>query len=138
MVSSSFREVAPAVGSLSQLSQLTIQIHTTALDVNGYELFFGSESASYAIEGAEAILAIMQNLLRGPEPEVALGCREIRHDFRNKLAVVKGFGDLMKMDLPPSHPAGIVLDRLGERCTAFAALLDRFRPGNALPRLLAS
>jgi hypothetical protein len=138
MYSSSFRDLPSPSGSLSQLSQLTIQIHTAALDLNGYDLFFGSENAAYAVEGAEAMLGILQNLLRGPQPEVVLGCRETRHDFRNKLAVVKGFSDLMRMDLPPSHPAGIVLDRLSERCLTFSALLDRFRPGHGEPQVLAS
>jgi len=74
------------------------------------------------------MMAALQEVLRSSEPETQLGGREIRHDFRNKLAVVKGFSDLMKMDLPESHSALMLLQRLTERCTRFSILLDSFAP----------
>lgn len=113
---------------LSQLSQLTIQIHTAAIDLSGYESYFGSESVGYVLQGAEAMMGALQSVLGSDAPETKLGERETRHDFRNKLAVVKGFGDLMKMDLPESHAALIILQRLSERCMRFSALLDAFAP----------
>ncbi len=113
---------------LSQLSQLTIQIQTTAADLTNYECFFGAENIGYITQGADEMMCALQTVLSGGEPESKLGERETRHDFRNKLAVVKGFGDLMKMDLPQSHAAFMLLQRLTERCTRFSTLLDSFAP----------
>jgi len=113
---------------LSQLSQLTIQIHSAALDLTSYESFFGAENIGYVLEGAQSMMAALQEILRSSDPEVLLGGREVRHDFRNKLAVVRGFGDLMKMDLPESHSSLMLLHRLTERCTRFSTLLDSFAP----------
>ncbi len=129
MYPSGFRDASFPSAPISQLSQLTIQIHTAAIDLNRYETYFGSESIGYAIQGAESMLHSLQGLMGSTDPETLLGSRDTRHDFRNKLAVVKGFGDLMKMDLPDGHPALYTLDRLTERCTQFSILLDRFRSG---------
>ena len=111
---------------LAQLSQLTIQIHSAALDLTSYESFFGAENTGFVLEGAQSMMVALQDILRSSEPETLLGGREIRHDFRNKLAVVKGFSDLMKMDLPESHSSLMLLHRLTERCTRFSTLLDSF------------
>lgn len=113
---------------ISQLSQLTIQIQTTALDLSNYACFSGSENIEFILQGAAEMMATLQTVLGGANPEGKLGERETRHDFRNKLAVVKGFGDLIKMDLPQSHGAYLPLQRLSERCTRFSAILDSFAP----------
>lgn len=112
---------------LSQLSQLTIQIHTTAVDLAGYETLFGTDTIGFIVDGSESMMSALQDVLRTSAPESALGERETRHDFRNKLAVVKGFGDLLKMDLPESHSAVPLLHRLTERCSRFSAILDSFK-----------
>jgi hypothetical protein len=111
---------------ISQLSQLTIQIQSTALDLSNYECFIGSENIGFIMEGTEQMMFALQNVLGGPNPEGKLGERETRHEFRNKLAVIKGFGDLIKMDLPQNHAAFLPLQRLSERCTRFSAVLDGF------------
>jgi hypothetical protein len=104
---------------ISQLSQLTIQIQSTALDLSNYECFIGSENIGFIMEGTEQMMFALQNVLGGPNPEGKLGERETRHEFRNKLAVIK-------MDLPQNHAAFLPLQRLSERCTRFSAVLDGF------------
>ena len=51
--------------------------------------------------------------------------QEIRHDLRNKVAVVKGFSDLMLDDAPDGHPSIQVLDQIVARSRQFVGVLDQ-------------
>ncbi len=113
--------------ALHQLSQLTVQIQSASQDLVGYEIFFGEDNVDYVQSGAESMMAAIQGLLADDNGVNLLADREIRHDLRNKVAVVKGFSDLMKMDLPESHSANGMLERLTSRCSEFIVILDRVK-----------
>ena len=121
---------APNNNPLRRLSQLAIQIQAGAQDLIGYELFFGEENIGYVHTGANSMLDSVHNLMRSAvESETGnpLLSQDARHDLRNQVAIVKGFADLMKMDLPTNHPARTMLDRLTERSTDFVEILDQIK-----------
>lgn len=64
--------------------------------------------------------------------------RDQRHDLRNHVAVVKGFSDLILMDLPWGHSARPELDDLSAKCTKFVHLLDEHRTAFPGAKALAS
>lgn len=53
--------------------------------------------------------------------------RDRRHDLRNHVAVVKGFCDLILMDLPRQHSARPQLEDLSGKAMDFVRLLDEHR-----------
>lgn len=53
-----------------------------------------------------------------------LESRELRHDLRNKVAVIKGFCDLMCMDLAQGGHWARILSRLMELSDLFVSQLD--------------
>jgi len=113
---------------LRELAQLAIQIQTGSQDLTSYELVLGDANISYVQIGAAQILQTVHNLMRASittDTNVnPLFTRDVRHNLRNQIAVVKGFSDLMKMDLPENHPAQSKLSRIGDRAMQFVEVLD--------------
>ncbi|MEM1294207.1 MAG: hypothetical protein AAGH89_02510 [Verrucomicrobiota bacterium] len=123
----SFRQENP----LRQLAQLSIQVQTGAKDLVGYELLLGEENISYVHSGAESMVETVQNLIRccgsnGSEGNPLMS-QDVRHDLRNQVAVVKGFTDLMKMDLPAEHTVQSMLGGLSSKTKEFVEVLDSIK-----------
>ena len=103
-------------------------VQTDAQALIGFELYFGEENIGYVHFGANSMLESIHNLMReslsSPDNGNLLLDREIRHDLRNRVAVVKGFSDLMRMEAPDDHPSARVLDQIIGRSREFVDLLD--------------
>ena len=117
----------PPVQTVRQIAQLAVLIQAATCDLSGYEIFFGPENVSYIREGADKMVCVMGEVLasggeRGPDMN-----REQRHDLRNHVAVVKGFCDLILMDLPWEHSARFDLESISGQCKEFVRLLDEHR-----------
>ena len=114
--------------ALRKLSELASQIRTHAQDLAGYELILGDENIFYAQSGADTVTETIQNLLRASfassSSDSPLFTREVRHDLRNHIAVVKGFSDLMMMDVPPEHPSVATLQQVLASARDFVEVLD--------------
>ncbi len=111
---------------VQQLNQLSLQILAESDGLTGYEPIFGQENVDYLRSGSHAMAGTLSELSHATGPEVfqQLKCREFRHTLRNRLAVVKGFADLMKMDLPANHSGYAVLSRISNHCREIQDLLD--------------
>lgn len=122
----SFRQENP----LRQLAQLSIQVQTEAKELVGYELLLGEENISYVHSGAASMVETIQNLIRtssGASDANPLVSQDVRHDLRNQVAVVKGFTDLMRMDLPEEHSAQTMLGDLSAKTKEFVEVLDSIK-----------
>ncbi len=122
----SFRQENP----LRQLAQISIQVQTGAKELVGYELLLGEESISYVHSGAASMVESIQNLVRNSagSPDVnPLFSQDVRHDLRNQVAVVKGFTDLMRMDLPEEHSVQEMLGDLSSKTKEFVEVLDSIK-----------
>lgn len=115
--------------TLRELAQIAIQVQSDAQQLIGFELYFGEENIGYVHFGANSILESIHNLMReslsSTSDDNLLYDQEIRHDLRNKVAVVKGFSDLMRMDVPDAHPSSPVLDQIIGRSVEFVDVLDQ-------------
>lgn len=113
---------------LRDLAQVAIQVQADAQNLIGHELLLNEENIGYVRFGASSLLESVHNLMRSSlqpqSPGEPLLDREIRHDLRNKVAVVKGFSDLMRMDSPEDHQVSRVLDGIIERSRQFVEVLD--------------
>lgn len=118
-----------AAYSLRDLAQVAIQVQADAQALIGFELYFGEENIGYVQFGSNSMLESIHNLMReslsSPKNGNLLLDREIRHDLRNRVAVVKGFSDLMRMEAPDNHPSAEVLDKIINRSRDFVDMLDR-------------
>jgi hypothetical protein len=115
------------IQTVRQLAQLAVFIQASASELSGYEMFFGAENVSYIREGAGRMVRMVGEAL-GTSLEKGPGMnKEQRHDLRNHVAVVKGFSDLILMDLPSEHSARYQLEELSRKCMEFVRLLDEHR-----------
>ncbi|MFT5467501.1 MAG: signal transduction histidine kinase [Verrucomicrobiales bacterium] len=117
-----------SASSLRDLAQVAIQVQADAQALIGFELYFGEENIGYVHFGANSMLESIHNLMRESLKSAKNGNllldREIRHDLRNRVAVVKGFSDLMRMEAPDDHPSAEVLDQIIKRSRHFVDMLD--------------
>ncbi len=116
--------------SLRRLAQLAIQVQTGARELIGYELLLGDENVGYVHTGACSMVDSIQNLMRteaAADGDNPLFSQDVRHDLRNQVAVVKGFSDLMRMDLPVNHTVHHMLERLTLRTAEFVEILDSIK-----------
>lgn len=117
----------PPVQTVRQIAQLAVLIQAATIDLSGYEIFFGPENVGYIREGADKMVRLMGEVLAGDGERGPDMNREQRHDLRNHVAVVKGFCELILMDLPWEHSARPELESISEQCREFVRLLDEHR-----------
>ncbi len=122
----------PVPPILYQLWNLSAQIQQTAEHLPQYQQQLGEEHIAYVREASYGILQSLHGMMQscvamateGKTVVNPLEDREGRHDMRNQIAVVKGFSDLMMMDVDRSHPAMQVLDHLRTLSDQYCSLLD--------------
>jgi len=116
---------------LHELAQVATQIQSGVEDLSGYKPLLGDENVNYVEEGTHNMMnrvhSIMRDIITKADDDNPLFCRDIRHDLRNQIAVVKGFSELIRLDLPNSHVASSTLDRISKRSREFVAILDEAR-----------
>lgn len=120
---------------LHQLMHITTQMQQTGEHLPPYVELFGDEHIGYVRNGSKAIAETLQNMMQscitvangGPGAANPLECKDARHDMRNQVAVVKGFSDLMLMDVDNTHPSAPVLDHLRKLSDQFVRLLDQIK-----------
>ncbi len=116
---------------LRQLAQVTLQVQSEANELLGYELLLGEENISFVVIGAKSMVETVQNLMAssagGNGEENPLLSQDVRHDLRNQVAVVKGFSELMKMDLPSDHDMEGMLGSIGQLTRDFVEILDSMK-----------
>ncbi|MEO0446705.1 MAG: hypothetical protein AAF191_11585 [Verrucomicrobiota bacterium] len=107
-------------------------IQAKAIDVSDYEAFFGPENVQYIREGADSMVRLVGGLLERTEKTADwLLDGELRHDLRNHIAVVKGFSDLILLDLPREHSARPMMENLSGVCAEYVKRLDYHREQTA-------
>ncbi|MFT5465599.1 MAG: signal transduction histidine kinase [Verrucomicrobiales bacterium] len=117
---------------LHQLAGLTQQMQQHAALLPAHTAEFGDEHIGYVVDTSANILGKIQNLMQSCLNTVASGSiapnpmanKDVRHDMRNLIAVVKGFSELMQMDAAPDHPLYNTFSTLRTLSDQFVALLD--------------
>ena len=128
---------------LHQLAGLAQQMQQHAAVLPPHAAEFGDEHIGYVVDTSASILEKLQNMMQscistatpGVEAPNPMASKEIRHDMRNLIAVVKGFSELMQMDASAGHPANNSLTTLRTLSDQFVALLDDIKassPGDAM------
>lgn len=113
--------------TLPQLRELSNQIRDLGISLKAASVELGEENVAFVVGTSAELEHFMSRLSITPESPDPLGSRELRHDLRNKVAVVKGFSDLMRMDLSPNHRWANLLDRLIMLSDQFVEVLDSAR-----------
>lgn len=122
----------PVPHVLHQLAGLAQQMQQHAAELPPYTSEFGDEHIGYVVESSASILSKLQNMMQSCLSAAAPGTvapnpmvnKDIRHDMRNMIAVVKGFSELMQMDAGAGHPANGSLSTLRTLSDQFVSLLD--------------
>lgn len=118
--------------SLHQLTALAQQMQQHAAVLPPHVADFGDEHIGYVVDTSGSILEKLQNMMQsclsagGPIAN-PLESREIRHDMRNLIAVIKGFSELMQMDANAEHPANNSLTTLRTLSDQFVEILDQIK-----------
>lgn len=116
---------------IHELAQIASQIQSGVTDLSGYKNLLGDENVNYVEEGATNMMSRVHSIVRatitGEDEDNPLFSRDVRHDLRNHIAVVKGFSELIRLDLPNSHVASACLDRISKRSRQFVEILDQAR-----------
>ena len=110
---------------LPTLRQLTVQMRQLGDHLPPFAGVLDPENIAYVRDTSTAIITVLDGL--AAQPGNPLEDREVRHDLRNQVAVVKGFSDLMMMDITPSHTVAPALKQLGALADQFVAQLDTVR-----------
>ena len=125
----------PIPQSLHQLAHLSQQIRQQASELPAYSRDFGGEHIRYVMDTSVSIGEKLRNIAQtclaaassGSAPINPLVNRDVRHDMRNLIAVVKGFSELMQMDISPGHPADTALRALCKMSDEFVIVLDQIK-----------
>ncbi len=116
---------------LHELAQVASQIQSGVTSLTDYKIMLDDENVSFVEEGASRMINRVHDLMRdtitAEDDGDPLFCRDIRHDLRNQIAVVKGFSELIRLDLPNNHVASSTLDRISKRSRRFVEILDEAR-----------
>ena len=118
--------------ALHQLTGLTQQMQQHSTVLPPFTADFGAEHIGYVVDTSASILDKLQNIMQsclsaGSPIANPLENKEIRHDMRNLIAVVKGFSELMQMDVDASHPAYATLATLRTLSDQFVEVLDQIK-----------
>jgi hypothetical protein len=115
---------------LPALRQLAVQMQQLGDHLPPFAAVLGADNVAYVRDSSGSLVRMVEELAgRGGNP---LQDKEVRHDLRNLVAVVKGFSDLMRMDLPASHAVSPSVRQLISLSDQFIAALDTVRgPGEA-------
>jgi len=116
---------------IRQIAQLSVLLQSAAHELSDFAVFFGAENVSHIRTGAADLVRASGGLLTAHTETGAGLSRDLRHDLRNHVAVVKGFADLILMDLPRNHSARGMLENLSRQSLDFVALLDQHRDAGA-------
>ena len=107
---------------LPTLKQLTLQMRQLGEHLPPYAGVLDPDNIAYIRDTSAALIGVLDGLsVKSGNP---LGDRDVRHDLRNQVAVVKGFADLMMMDITPAHVVAPALKQLGVLADQFVAQLD--------------
>tara|TARA_R110002096_G_scaffold206192_10_gene392388 strand:- start:6255 stop:6581 length:327 start_codon:yes stop_codon:yes gene_type:complete len=95
----------------------------------------GDEHITYVREAAMGMLQKLHAMMHacvsmstnGQEVVNPLENKDERHDMRNQVAVVRGFSDLMLMDVPPGHQSAQILDHLRNLADSYCGVLDQIK-----------
>jgi hypothetical protein len=75
------------------------------------------------------LIQVFQGMRLEPGGWSNLQSRSLRHDLRNHIGIVRGFCDLMLMDIDSSmQDDEQLLTRMIQRCEEFASVLDTVNP----------
>ena len=118
--------------SIQQLAQLVQQMQQMAEYLPPFESILTQENIAFVHDGATDLAQKLHNMWQacitsvGPNGSAPnpLECKDLRHDLRNNVAVVRGFSDLMLMDVPTGHEVIPVLDHLRVLSDHFVSILD--------------
>ena len=118
--------------SIQQLAQLVQQMQQMGEYLPPFEAVLTAENVAFVRDGATDLAHKLHNMWQscltsvGPDGTAPnpLECKDLRHDLRNNVAVVRGFSDLMMMDVPEGHQITPVLDHLRVLSDQFVQVLD--------------
>lgn len=110
--------------TLLQLRQLSTDLRGAGDLLAHGSAELGEDNVEFVVNAAVDLESIMNELTQRAGAENPLESRQLRHDLRNKVAIVKGFSDLMQMDASPSGPWAGILARLMDVSDKFVDLLD--------------
>lgn len=120
---------------MKELTHLAIRMKSVSEQLTGHELVLSDEGVSHINVASEDILQMLHNLTReAVTSDISpLLDREIRHDIRNRLAAVKGFADVMQMDLVEGHVTKPVLQEISGLGGRFDQVLDEVKEAASEP-----
>lgn len=107
---------------LPSLQQLTAQMRQLGEHLPPFTGVLDADNIAFVRYTSAAIVKSLETL--AAKPGNPLEDRDVRHDLRNQVAVVKGFADLMMMDIPSSHAVAPSLKQLGILADQFVTQLD--------------
>lgn len=113
--------------TLLRLRQLAIDLRSASDHLAKGAADLGAENVEFVVNAAVDLESVMAELAGRGGAENPLESRELRHDLRNKVAIVKGFSDLMLMDADPAGPWASLLNRLMQLSDHYVDLLDTMR-----------
>ncbi len=125
----------PVPPILHQLWNLSAQIQHTGDYLPPHRELLGDEHITYVRDAAVGMLQKLQAMMQhcvalattGQPVTNPLENKDERHDMRNQIAVVRGFSDLMLMDVPHGHQAGAILVHLRDLADHYCQVLDQIK-----------
>lgn len=110
---------------LPALRQLAVQMQQLGDHLPPFSAVLGAENVAYVRDTSVAMVRKLDELsTKGGNP---LQDKDVRHDLRNQVAVVKGFSDLMRMELPAGHAVVPSVRQLIAVSDQFVIALDTVR-----------
>jgi len=110
---------------LPALRQLAVQMQQLGDHLPPFSSVLGAENVAYVRDTSGAMIRKLDELAKGDGNP--LQDKDVRHDLRNQVAVVKGFSDLMRMELPAGHAVVPSVRQLIAVSDQFIAALDTVR-----------
>ncbi len=107
------------------LRLISVQIQQLGEHLSPFNAELGEDNTGHVRRTSASLLAALDEL--SARPGAPFEDREVRHDLRNQIAVVKGFAELMQLEVGMAHVVSPSLRQIVLLSDEFVAALNAVR-----------
>jgi len=109
---------------LHSLAEIASRIRASSFCLEHSDESLDPENVGFVVDTARSMDEQLNSSAESSDP---LQSKELRHDLRNLVSVIRGFSDLMRMEVTEGGPEAQALDEIVELSDRFVSELDQVK-----------
>lgn len=119
----------PPSPAAARLDAIARELQDLGASLSPESAGLGPEHVRYITDTSQKMTAAFEEFRSHPEGWATLQSRGVRHDLRNHIGIIRGFCDLILLDLDSARPEEEQgLNRMIQLCEEFTAILETLNP----------